>query len=107
MPASIAPHNPVGGKVLRMGIWESRKRTMVLGKRGMLLFGLIIPEGGRRCGVAKYGSKGLAVLTPLMRIIDDATVQAHSEKGVSYQLPIPLQRIDSTYPIICAGLSVC
>ena len=56
---------------------------MVLGKRGMLSFGLIIPEGGR---VAKYGSKGLAVLTPLLRIIDDATVQAHSEKGVSYQL---------------------
>ena len=53
----------------------------------MLSFGLIIPEGvGWRCGGAKYGSKGLAVLTTLMRIIDDAAAQAHSEKGVSYQL---------------------
>ena len=82
----IAPHNPVGGKVLRMG---KSKAYYGFGEKGNAVIWTDHPRGREValwCGVAKYCSKGLAVLTPLMRIIDDATVQAHSEKGLSYQL---------------------
>ena len=81
---------------------------MVLGKRGMLSFGLIIPEGGR---VALWCGKIWLQRARRANASHENYRWRYSTssqwKGCFLPTSIPLQRIDSTYPIIWAGLSVC